>query len=307
MFKKSIWKPVLFGTIWAVCLAGLVVLMSFIGVKKASQLCTEVKIYLPGSEYFVDRQEIAAILHTNDNSLVGKKLETININQLEKKLQANPFIEFAKVYADMDGVINIDIRQRQPILRVMNRFDQDFYVDQHGLKIPLSANFTAPVLVATGNIDEIFVNRVDTLHTAIARSLYQTADFIAKDSLWNAQIEQIYVNNNHEIELIPRVGNQRILLGTADSLDKKFKNLLIFYQKALPKIGWGAYKMINIKYANQVIGVKTDSLMKIEAAQQKPVYVPVPEKIDTGKQAAKPVLTPKKEQKNINPKTQNIH
>lgn len=261
--------PVLYGSIWAICLAGLVVLMSFIGIKKASLLCSEVKVYIPGNQYFVDRQEVNAILHVGNNTLVGKKLESINIHQLEKTLQANPFIEFAKVYTDMDGVVNVEIRQRQPILRIMNRFAQDFYVDQFGLKIPLSSNFTAPVLVATGSIDEIFVNRVDTLHTAMAKALYKTADFIRKDSLWDAQFEQIFVTPNHEIELIPRVGSQRILLGTADSLDKKFKNLLIFYQKALPKVGWGAYKVINIKYANQVVAIKSDSILNIESAKPK--------------------------------------
>jgi cell division protein FtsQ len=270
MFKKRIWMPVLYISIWAVCLGGLAVLMSFIGVKKASLLCREVKVYIPGNQYFVDRLEINSILHVGNNTLVGKKLDEINIQQLEKTLQANPFIEFAKVYADMDGVVNVEVRQRQPILRVMNRFEQDFYVDQFGLKIPLSNNFTAPVLVATGNIDEIFINRVDTLHTEMAKQLFKTADFIRRDSLWDAQIEQINVNANHEIELIPRVGNQRILLGNADSLDKKFKNLLIFYQKAIPKVGWGAYKVINIKYANQVVAVRSDSLLKLEALKPKP-------------------------------------
>jgi cell division protein FtsQ len=269
MLKKSVWKPVLFGLIWVLCLGGLVVLMSFIGIKKASLLCREVKVYIPGNEYFVDRQEINSILHIGNNTLVGKRLDEINIHKLEKTLQANAFIDFAKVYVDMDGVVNVEIRQRQPILRIMNRFEQDFYVDQYGLKIPLSANFTAPVLVATGNIDEVFVNRVDTLHTAMAKALFTTADFIRKDSLWDAQIEQINVNANREIELIPRVGNQRILIGNADSLDKKFKNLLIFYQKAIPKVGWGAYKVINIKYANQVIGIKSDSLLKAEALKPK--------------------------------------
>ncbi|MGI4751772.1 MAG: cell division protein FtsQ/DivIB [Janthinobacterium lividum] len=270
MFKKPIWRQVAFGLLWAVCLSGLFVLMSFIGIKKASMLCKEVKIYIPGNQYFVDRQEINSILHVGGkNTLVGKNLDKINIHQLEKTLQANPFIEFAKVYTDMDGIINVEVRQRQPILRVMNRFGQDFYVDQYGLKIPLSANFTAPVLVATGDIDEIFINRVDTLHSAMAKALFKTADFIRRDSLWDAQIEQINVTQNHEIELTPRVGNQRILLGSADSLDNKFKNLLIFYQKAIPKVGWGAYKIINIKYANQVVGIKSDSLLKVEAAKPK--------------------------------------
>lgn len=57
------------------------------------------------------------------------------------------------------------------------------------------------------------------------------------------------------------MGNQRIILGTADSLDVKFTNLLMFYKRGMPKAGWDAYKTINVKYTNQVVCVKniTDS------------------------------------------------
>jgi cell division protein FtsQ len=265
MFKKRIWKPLLISLAWIISFGGLIGLMSFIDTKKSEVLCKDVKIYIPGNQYFIDREEVDNILQVNSRALIGRRMEDININGLENKLKANPFIEFAKVYTDMDGVINVEISQRQPILRLMNRFDQDFYVDQHGLKIPLSANFTARVIVANGYIDEAFANQVDSLHTKLAADLFKTADYIRKDSLWDAQIAQIYVNKEHEIELIPRVGNNRILLGNADSLDSKFHNLLVFYKKALPLVGWDAYKVINIKYANQVVGVrngniKTDSL-----------------------------------------------
>jgi cell division protein FtsQ len=260
MFKKRIWKYLLIGFAWVVSLGGLVVLMSFIEIKKSEVICASVNVYIPGNQFFIDRQEVNHILLVNNRPLIGRRMDDINIYALENKLKANPFIEYAKVYAEMDGTINVEISQRQPILRLLNRFDQDFYVDQHGLKIPLSTNFTARVLAANGYIDELFANRVDTLHTAMARELFKTADYIRKDSLWDAQIAQIYVNQDHEIELIPRVGNNRILLGDADSLGTKFNNLLVFYKKALSKAGWDAYKIINVKYANQVIGVKNENI-----------------------------------------------
>lgn len=260
MFKKRIWSHILIGLAWAISLGGVVVLMSFIDVKKAEVLCKNVKIYIPGNQYFIDRQEVDKILLANGHVLMGRKIENINIHDLENRLRANPFIEFATVYADMDGTITVQITQRQPILRLINRFNQDFYVDQYGLKIPLSANFTARVPVANGFIDELFANRVDTLHTTLARDLFKTAAYISKDSLWNAQIAQLYVNQNHEIELVPRVGNHRILLGNADSLATKFHNLLVFYKKALPQVGWDAYRVINLKYANQVVGIKNENL-----------------------------------------------
>jgi cell division protein FtsQ len=263
MFKnKRLWRNILFGTIWVICLSGLVVLMSFIEVKKSTMLCKGVQVIIPGNQYFIDKQEVDNIIGLSSNSLVGRRLEYINIHQLENKLKANPFVEHASVYVDMDGVIMVEISQRQPMMRMMNRFDQDFYVDQHGFKLPLSGNFTVKVLAANGYIDELFANRVDTLRTALAKDVYRTADYIRKDSLWSAQIAQIYVNEQHEIELIPRVGNQRILLGNADSLDTKFKNLSAFYKQAIPLVGWVAYKAINIKYTNQVIGIKNDNLKR---------------------------------------------
>ena len=61
------------------------------------------------------------------------------------------------------------------------------------------------------------------------------------------------MNDRNDIELIPRVGIQKIILGTADSLDIKMRNLLAFYKQAMPKVGWDTYKTINIKYTNQVV------------------------------------------------------
>lgn len=256
----------LIGLGWTISLAGLVVLMSFISIKKSEVVCTAIKVYIPGSHYFIDRQEVDHILQMDSHTLIGRRIENIDLYALERRLKNNPFIESANVYADMDGVIQVEVSQRQPILRVMNRFGQDFYVDQHGLKMPLSQSFTARVIVANGFIDELFANRVDSLHNALAIDLYKTADYIRNDSLWDAQISQIYVNQAHEIELIPRVGSQRILLGNADSLDLRFSNLKAFYKKALPLVGWDAYKVINIKYGNQVIGVKNQSLVDSLAA-----------------------------------------
>jgi cell division protein FtsQ len=262
MFKKRIWKQILIGCTWAISLGGLVVLMSFIEFKKAGVFCKEVKIYIPGNQYFIDREEVDNILRVHRHQLVGRNMESINLHSLENKLRANPFIESAKVYADMDGIIKVEISQRQPVIRIMNQFDQDFYIDQNGIKIPMSSNFTARVLAANGYIDEVFGKKIDTLHTEIARELFKTAQFISRDSLWSAQIAQVYVNQDHELELIPRVGTNRILLGNADALEAKFDNLLVFYKQALPQAGWDRYKLINIKFTGQVIGVKSDNFKK---------------------------------------------
>jgi cell division protein FtsQ len=268
MLKKINWKAIFKGFAWLVCLAGLGVLMSFIAVKKQDVKCTKIEILIPGADNFIEREEIDAILKQEHGQLIGRDLKLINIHEIEKALIANPYIAFAKVYADMDGVMRVEVRQRQPVLRVLNAGGQDFYIDTDGLKMPMSPNFTAKVLVATGNIVESFGGRVDTLFTPLAKDLYQMALFFKKDQLWDAQMEQMYVNEKNDIELIPRVGNQRIILGNADLLETKMNNLLAFYKQAMPKVGWNAYKTINLKYTNQIVAEKYDPLEVSKAIKQ---------------------------------------
>jgi len=277
MLKRIDWKFVFKCFAWIVCLGGIVTLMSFVEVKKHTVTCTNIKILIPGADNFIEREEIDAILKQSEGQLIGRKLEEINLHAIEDKIKANPYIALSTVYADMDGVIHIEISQRQPILRIINAGGQDYYIDRYGLKMPVSPNFTANVLVANGHILEHFGGRVDTLLTKMASDLYKTARYLKKDSLWDAQIEQIFVDNNDDIILIPRVGNQRIILGDADSLDTKMDNLLTFYKKAMPQVGWDTYKTINVKYTNQIVCEKNK-----------------PDSIHTanGYVAAKSVLTP---------------
>lgn len=253
MLKKINWRAILFSFLWLISLGGLITLMSFIEIKKSTLKCKDVKVLLPGQFNFIERDEVDRILMENAGAMVGKDLNEINIHKLENALKANPFIEFAKVYADMTGVIHVQIRQREPVLRVVNMANLHFYIDGNGNKIPLSDNYTAKVLVASGLIDEDFTGRVDTLKTEMAMDLFRTALYIKSDSLWDNQIEQLFVDLKGDIEMVPRVGGHKIILGSADSLQIKFRNLLVFYKKAIPKVGWDAYKSINLKYANQIV------------------------------------------------------
>lgn len=286
MLKRINWRSVFRGFAWIVSLAGIIVLMSFVSIKKNTVTCTNIKILIPGADNFIEREEVDAILKQSQGVLIGKKLEQINLEQIEQKLKANPYIAFATVYADMNGVIHINVKQRQPILRIINSSDQDFYIDRNGLKMPISPNFTASVLVANGRIMESFSGKVDTLITKLAKDLYKTAFYIEQDTLWDAQIEQLVVNDKNDIELVPRVGNQRIILGSADSLEVKMRNLRAFYNKAMPKVGWDTYKTINIKYTNQVVCEKNkvDSLTGgakagLDSTNKKPIDTMVREEM----------------------------
>ena len=258
MLKKINWRAVLYGFLWLISLSGLIALMSFIEIKKSNLKCKDVKVLLPGQFSFIERNEVDRILMANAGAMVGRDLNEINIHKLENALKANPFIEFAKVYADMTGIIHVQIIQREPVIRVVNMANLHFYIDANGYKIPLSDNYTAKVLVASGFIEEDFNGRVDTLKTKMAKDLYRTALYIKGDTLWDNQIEQLFVDLKGDVEMVPRVGSHKIILGSTDSLQTKFRNLLVFYKMAIPKVGWDTYKTINLKYNNQIVCEKNN-------------------------------------------------
>lgn len=192
----------------------------------------------------------------------GMNIDQIDVAQLEKLLNNNPSIKDAEVFTSIDGVLNIELSQRNPVLRVFTETGDSYYIDEQGWMMPLSNKFTSRIAVANGKITTPFalgyeMNVMDENQEEEAlKDLFQVASFIHQDSFWKAQIAQIYVNEKGDLELIPRVGGHNIIFGRGNDIELKFEKLMIFYEKGLSKTGWNEYETINLKYNNQVVCTK---------------------------------------------------
>ncbi|MCK4408307.1 MAG: hypothetical protein KAV44_11570, partial [Bacteroidales bacterium] len=157
----------------------------------------------------------------------------------------------------------IDVVQRKPVVRVITKSNQNFYIDVNGVLMPLNKNHVARVLIASGNIGNSLLPpaklklQTDSLdQNQVLFKIYSLAKFINNNKFLNAQIEQIYINKENCIELIPKVGKHLIIFGDIDNMEEKFENLIAFYKNGLSKVGWDKYKKINLKYKNQVVCTK---------------------------------------------------
>jgi cell division protein FtsQ len=92
-----------------------------------------------------------------------------------------------------------------------------------------------------------------TIKNSILKDIYQLVNYINDDDFWSAQIDQIYVDSNDEIDLIPRVGNQIVHLGSAENFKGKLRYLGAFYDKVLPEVGWNKYSLINLEFKDQIV------------------------------------------------------
>jgi len=219
----------------------------------------QVRILPDTGLYFVTRAEVMEMIGGGPEGVTGRKVASVRPEMLETQLKAHPFVKDCDVYADLSGHLKITLEQKRPLIRIITRSGESYYLAEGGEKLPISKQYTAHVPVANGNIAE---NRADSTHakTAVVQSLYKLASFIDQLPFWSVQIEQVYVDNYSELLLIPRVGNHSIVLGNTDRLPEKMEKLGLFYTKALSKLGWDLYERIDLRYERQVIGVKKSTL-----------------------------------------------
>ncbi len=269
----EIFKKILRIAFWVLLIAGLGTVFAFVQNKENETLCSKLNISIqrdPMKEnYFVEEDDIRKLIAEQFGQVENTPLKNIDVNYLERLMYTNPWVSRADVYLSINGVVDVEIEQRQPILRIINMKQESYYMDAIGKLMLWSPNFTPRLLVATGNIpetyeqwsrtsmDEIINN--DTLKSrTMLDDFYAMARFILADEFWSAHVEQIYLNNHGEIELVPKVGDHKIIFGTSDEMEEKFWKLKTFYKEGLNYTGWENYDTLNLKFVNQVVCTKVN-------------------------------------------------
>jgi cell division protein FtsQ len=266
-------KKILRIACWVLLVTGLATVFAFVQKQENDLLCTKVNINIrrdPMKEnYLVGEDAIRTLIAKRFGQIENTSLKNIDVNYLERLMYSNPWVARADVYLSIDGIVDIDIEQREPLLRIINGKNESYYLDTQGELMRWSPDFTPRVLIASGNIKEAFkdgsrisvpelINN-DTLKThTLLDDLYSMAKFILADEFWSAHVEQLYVNAVGELELVPKVGSHRIIFGDADNMTEKFWKLKTFYKEGLNYTGWANYDTLNLKFNNQVVCSKAN-------------------------------------------------
>ena len=229
---------------WGMLLSLMVVVLSFTNQMQNKQMVFLNQINIEVSEdKFMTEQIALKYIKQQDFNFDSVALSNFYLNELEIAFLEHPAIKNAEVYSNQKGVININLQQRKAVVRIKTD-NTDYYLDEQGMKMPLSSEYTPRVLVVTGDVNE-------SKHS----SVFSFIEIINKDIFWKSQITQVHFSNN-EVIIIPRVGSQKIHFGTLTDVNKKLGNLYQFYKQAMPVKGWQTYSEISLAYNNQIICTK---------------------------------------------------
>lgn len=241
----------------------IVVTSIFVHKNISSILCNNIEIIFDSKISFVDKNYILNYLKENNFKIDSTtKISEIDFDKIEKQIKTIPYIKDVDIYNNFSGTVFFKITQRNPIARIFTAENQQFYIDDENQIIPTSPNYSALVpVVICEKINKQFFLPIDNNisdkniinYQLTSQDFFNFLQYIDHSDLWKNQIDQIHITGKNEIELIPRIGNQIILLGTIDNFKYKLNKLNSLYQEVLLKGNWNKYQVINLKYSNQII------------------------------------------------------
>lgn len=250
---------------WTLVLAGMTTLLVAANKKNKEQLCKGLSIAIKGTgkTFYIEEAGIKKQLESVQGKIRGKRISSINLSLLEKRLEAGQWIRDAELYFDSENELQVFVEEREPIARVFTTNGASFYIDSSGHQMPLLPKLTARLPVITG-----FINiRRNENDSSFLEEVKNIAWYVYSHPFWTAQVGQIDITANRKFEIIPVIGDNVIRIGDGNNLEEKFKNLFLFYQKVLSKTGFNKYAVIDAQFAHQIVAVHKGPVSAVDSIQ----------------------------------------
>ncbi|MEC5165166.1 cell division protein FtsQ [Flavobacterium sp. PL11] len=223
----------------------VIFLFSFTSKRNENRkLSKSIIIFEGNSTPFVRREAITKLLIENNTDVSSIRKVNLDLQKLEKGLNAQKMIEKSDVFVSVDGVLKAVIKQKTPIARVFDK-DGSSYFDYQGSRMPLSINYTARVPLITGKMTSID----NEVLTTFLRFIYD-------DSFLKKNIIGIEIMPDGTITMLNRNFDYQINFGKVENMEQKFKNYKAFFQKAVLDSSLYKYRNIDLRFTEQVVCTK---------------------------------------------------
>lgn len=231
---------------WRKILLVLILIFSIVvlyasNLKNNSRIINKIHVKItPNSSYFISADSI----RNSINKYILTSKDSISLSRIEQEIDKNTYVEKSQVYMKIGQELNVDIKQKEPIARVITS-DSIFYLDKN-------SNFMSLSKLKSSNVPLIF----GFSEYSDLKYLTEISLMIKKDEFLNKNISQIFIKDDQKIDLKIRGNNTIIEFGNNNRLKNKIQNLKAFYNRAISKNEIDKYKKINLRFENQVVVVK---------------------------------------------------
>ncbi|NHN26478.1 cell division protein FtsQ [Flavobacterium jejuense] len=221
----------------------MVFLFSFSSHRNDKRAIKSITISFFGGDenLFITHEMVNNLLKQNLGGTLTIKKEEVDLKSLETALNNHKMIEKCEIFSTIDGSLNTNIKQKTPIVRYVSG-NTMYYLDNKGINIPLSENFSARVPIVMGNFDDENKDNYVLLFNEIYKD-----DFLKKN------ITGIKILPSGSVILTNRNYDYKIIFGKPVYVEKKLKNYKAFFHHAVKDTLIKNYKEVNVMFTEQVV------------------------------------------------------
>ncbi len=247
----------------AVTMAAIVTVLIISGRKDSAVYkeitCSGIKVEFKNADRlnFVSEADIKQYITKGYKVCSGMRLEGIDLALIESILDSKSAILKSEAYTTRDGVLHIEIYQREPVVRLISSRGR-WYADETGYIFPMQKNYSSRVPVIDGSIpldiDSDFKGIPEKKKDKEwLNGILELVEFLGDNRKWNDSIAQIHVNENGHLVLVPRKGREKFYFGRPEQFERKFAKIEDYYRFIVPEKGEKAYSYVNVSFDGQIV------------------------------------------------------
>ena len=227
---------------------GMAFVLDLVHDSRKELVCKDINVTILDDFSFIEPEDVCSLIEKKYGRFIDEPIDSIRLSEIEELLESRSVILDSEAWTTDDGVLHIDISQRQPVIRC-DRGNQHLYLDRTGYVFSSANLCNAELLIIEGKIPVIEQDGEE----GWIKGVLELDSFIKGSKVWRDRIDRISVNDKADLVLNLRDSGTHFILGQPVEIENKFSRIEKFYSHIVPAMGQNFYKSVNLKYKNQLI------------------------------------------------------
>ncbi len=205
------------------------------------------------SRRYITSKDVADCIRKEYGECRGMKAEEIELTKIEELLRAKNAVLGAEAYITPDGVLNVKVIQRVPVLRFRNG-EEDFCIDGNCYVFHLQTDGTENLMTVGGHFPVRFADDFQGVPEEGAEwlgNMLSLTNYLKRAGM----IAGVTINvlENGDVVIKPEEGRPQFIFGPPTNLSAKFARFEDYYLAIVPKAGVDCYSTVILKYNGQIV------------------------------------------------------
>ena len=184
----------------------------------------------------------------------------IPVDSVVNRLKADPWTMNVNAEINLKSVLDIEITECNPIMRVYNNKGKSVYLDSEGNVFPTNNDYVMRLLVGNGDVSfpsDKYGNVNDEIYekTDLPEMFLLMKEVLA-DDYSRCCVKQIYKNKKKNYIFSLNNTNIIVIFGDVNNIKEKLAKMQDFFDKMQGNPELDKFKEINLNYRNQVVCTK---------------------------------------------------